>query len=69
MNTVSGCFGPRHGCGRIPASRRRYWVNKIDGNAARDRRNAAPAGAFSPSGNVKPEKHTSTRSNAGSQIS
>jgi len=37
---VSGCFWHRHTCGacRIPATRRSYWVAKIDRNAARDRR-------------------------------
>ena len=37
---VSGCFWHRHTCGRcrIPATRRAYWVAKIDRNAARDLR-------------------------------
>ena len=37
---VHGCFWHRHTCGRcrIPASNRRYWLAKIDRNAARDRR-------------------------------
>ena len=37
---VSGCFWHMHGCGRcrIPASRRGYWVAKLERNAARDRR-------------------------------
>jgi DNA mismatch endonuclease (patch repair protein) len=37
---VSGCFWHRHTCGRcrIPATRRAYWVAKIDRNAARDKR-------------------------------
>ena len=37
---VSGCFWHRHTCGRcrIPATRRDYWVAKIDWNAARDKR-------------------------------
>ena len=37
---VSGCFWHGHTCGacRIPATRRSYWVAKIDRNAARDRR-------------------------------
>jgi DNA mismatch endonuclease (patch repair protein) len=37
---VHGCFWHRHTCGRcrIPATRRRYWLAKIDRNAARDRR-------------------------------
>jgi len=38
---VSGCFWHMHDCGRcrLPASRRRYWTRKLEGNAARDRRN------------------------------
>jgi DNA mismatch endonuclease (patch repair protein) len=37
---VSGCFWHRHTCGRcrIPATRRSYWLAKIDRNAARDLR-------------------------------
>jgi DNA mismatch endonuclease (patch repair protein) len=37
---VSGCFWHRHTCGRcrIPATRRAYWVAKINRNAARDQR-------------------------------
>ncbi len=37
---VNGCFWHRHTCGacRIPASRRSYWVQKIDRNARRDQR-------------------------------
>jgi DNA mismatch endonuclease (patch repair protein) len=37
---VSGCFWHRHTCGRcrIPATRRAYWLAKIDRNAARDQR-------------------------------
>lgn len=37
---VSGCFWHMHGCGRcrIPASRRAYWVQKLERNAARDKR-------------------------------
>ena len=37
---VSGCFWHMHTCGRchIPAARRRYWVDKLERNAARDRR-------------------------------
>jgi DNA mismatch endonuclease (patch repair protein) len=37
---VSGCFWHMHDCGRcrIPASRRRYWVKKLERNAARDKR-------------------------------
>ena len=39
--TVNGCFWHKHGCGRcrIPATRREYWVAKIERNARRDRRN------------------------------
>ena len=38
---VSGCFWHMHGCGRcrIPKSRRRYWVAKLNRNAARDKKN------------------------------
>jgi len=38
---VSGCFWHMHGCGRcrIPKSRRRYWVAKLNRNAARDKTN------------------------------
>jgi len=37
---VCGCFWHLHGCPRcrIPASRRDYWVAKLERNAARDRR-------------------------------
>jgi DNA mismatch endonuclease (patch repair protein) len=37
---VSGCFWHRHHCGRcrIPATRRDYWIAKIDRNAARDKK-------------------------------
>jgi DNA mismatch endonuclease, patch repair protein len=37
---VSGCFWHMHGCGRcrIPATRRDYWIGKLQRNAARDRR-------------------------------
>jgi len=37
---VNGCFWHRHTCGacRIPATRRAYWVQKIDRNAQRDQR-------------------------------
>jgi DNA mismatch endonuclease (patch repair protein) len=37
---VSGCFWHMHDCGRcrIPATRRDYWVAKLERNAARDRR-------------------------------
>jgi DNA mismatch endonuclease (patch repair protein) len=40
---VSGCFWHMHGCGRcrIPASRRGYWVAKLERNAKRDRRTRA----------------------------
>ncbi|MCC7292628.1 MAG: DNA mismatch endonuclease Vsr [Phycisphaerales bacterium] len=38
---VSGCFWHMHGCGRcrIPATRRAYWLAKLERNAARDARN------------------------------
>jgi DNA mismatch endonuclease, patch repair protein len=38
---VSGCFWHMHGCGRcrIPTARRKYWLAKLQRNAARDRRN------------------------------
>lgn len=37
---VHGCFWHKHSCGRcrIPTTRRAYWLAKIEGNAARDRR-------------------------------
>jgi DNA mismatch endonuclease, patch repair protein len=37
---VNGCFWHLHGCPRcrIPSSRRGYWVKKLEGNAARDKR-------------------------------
>lgn len=37
---VRGCFWHGHSCGRcrIPASRRDYWLEKIERNKARDRR-------------------------------
>src|SRR5438094_246746 len=37
---VNGCFWHMHTCGacRIPATRRKYWVAKIERNAARDQR-------------------------------
>jgi DNA mismatch endonuclease, patch repair protein len=37
---VSGCFWHMHDCGRcrIPTARRRYWVAKLERNAARDKR-------------------------------
>jgi len=37
---VNGCFWHMHACGacRIPASRRGYWVAKLNRNAARDKR-------------------------------
>lgn len=40
---VHGCFWHSHGCsrGNIPKSNRAYWRKKLEGNAARDRRNAA----------------------------
>jgi DNA mismatch endonuclease (patch repair protein) len=35
---VNGCFWHMHGCGRcrIPSSRRRYWVAKLNRNRERD---------------------------------
>jgi DNA mismatch endonuclease, patch repair protein len=38
---VSGCFWHLHGCPRcrIPQAHRRYWLDKLNRNAARDRRN------------------------------
>lgn len=41
---VHGCFWHRHsGCGNCttPTNRRRWWREKLDGNAARDKRNQA----------------------------
>ncbi|MCI0334161.1 MAG: very short patch repair endonuclease [Planctomycetes bacterium] len=37
---VSGCFWHMHHCGRcrIPTSRRRYWLAKLERNASRDKR-------------------------------
>jgi DNA mismatch endonuclease (patch repair protein) len=37
---VSGCFWHMHTCGRcrIPATRREFWVAKLERNKARDRR-------------------------------
>lgn len=37
---VNGCFWHMHSCGRcrIPASRRKYWVAKLQRNAQRDKR-------------------------------
>src|SRR6185295_10356211 len=37
---VSGCFWHMHTCGRcrIPTARRKYWVAKLERNAARDKR-------------------------------
>jgi DNA mismatch endonuclease (patch repair protein) len=37
---VNGCFWHRHTCGacRIPASRRSYWLAKVNRNAERDKR-------------------------------
>jgi DNA mismatch endonuclease, patch repair protein len=37
---VSGCFWHMHTCGRcrIPAARRKYWIAKLERNAARDQR-------------------------------
>ena len=41
---VSGCFWHMHGCGRcrIPATRRRYWTNKLKSNARRDAHPTGP---------------------------
>ncbi|SUB70789.1 Very short patch repair protein [Pluralibacter gergoviae] len=38
-----GCFWHRHDCYlfRLPATRREFWLNKIDANVRRDRRDAA----------------------------
>lgn len=38
---VQGCFWHLHSCpiGRIPKSRRRYWLSKLTGNQRRDKRN------------------------------
>lgn len=38
-----GCFWHRHTCYlfRLPATRTEFWLNKIDGNARRDRRDIA----------------------------
>lgn len=38
---VHGCFWHAHDCGlcRIPATRSDFWKQKLDGNAARDKRN------------------------------
>lgn len=40
---VHGCFWHGHTCmdGHVPKTNRRYWKEKIGGNMARDRRNAA----------------------------
>ncbi|MBS0505262.1 MAG: DNA mismatch endonuclease Vsr [Proteobacteria bacterium] len=40
---VRGCFWHAHDCGlcRIPATRREFWQEKLEGNAKRDRRNDA----------------------------
>ena len=36
---VHGCFWHRHrNCCRVPSSRREYWLPKLEGNAARDKR-------------------------------
>src|ERR1041385_6114749 len=39
---VHGCFWHRHACFngiRLPKSRRRFWINKLEKNLHRDRRN------------------------------
>lgn len=40
---VHGCFWHAHGCSRskLPATRRRFWKEKLEGNAARDQRTVA----------------------------
>jgi DNA mismatch endonuclease (patch repair protein) len=40
MIFVSGCFWHMHHCGRcrIPVANRRYWIAKLERNAARDKR-------------------------------
>lgn len=40
---VHGCFWHAHDCGlyRVPATRSEFWREKLEGNAARDRRNEA----------------------------
>jgi DNA mismatch endonuclease (patch repair protein) len=40
---VNGCFWHRHSCagGRVPKTRRTYWLTKLKANAQRDARNAA----------------------------
>jgi DNA mismatch endonuclease (patch repair protein) len=40
---VHGCFWHKHRCpaGRVPATRRQYWAEKLDSNIRRDRRNCA----------------------------
>lgn len=37
---VHGCFWHAHGCAlsKLPATRQDFWKNKLEGNAARDRR-------------------------------
>ena len=37
---VNGCFWHLHGCAgcRVPSSRRNYWTDKLQRNAARDKR-------------------------------
>jgi DNA mismatch endonuclease (patch repair protein) len=38
---VHGCFWHRHACsmGRLPKSRHDFWISKLEGNRARDKRN------------------------------
>lgn len=48
---VHGCFWHRHpdpGCrlARLPKSRQEFWIAKLDGNRARDERNAAAVRAL-----------------------
>lgn len=40
---VHGCFWHKHRCpaGRVPATRRQYWAEKLDSNTRRDRRHCA----------------------------
>jgi DNA mismatch endonuclease (patch repair protein) len=37
---VNGCFWHRHSCsaGRVPETRREFWLPKLEANAVRDRR-------------------------------
>ncbi|MCX8956333.1 very short patch repair endonuclease [Erwinia psidii] len=44
---VHGCFWHHHHCHlfKVPATRTDFWMNKIDGNVARDRRDIAALSA------------------------